>query len=117
MAHWVRALQRESRSGARFGGERLPAETVPLRPHGGPRPRLAGAPISWGVCEVPGWGRVLPPARVLSQMAALGADVFVAALVVDDDWSAPVPLDAAGWRRVAARLAELDALVAERGLT
>jgi inosose dehydratase len=50
-------------------------------------------------------------------MAAAGADVFVAALVVDDDWSAPVPLDAAGWRRVAARLAELDALVAERGLT
>jgi inosose dehydratase len=34
--------------------------------------RLAGAPISWGVCEVPGWGRQLPPARVLSEMAALG---------------------------------------------
>jgi inosose dehydratase len=34
--------------------------------------RLAGAPISWGVCEVPGWGRQLPPERVLSEMAALG---------------------------------------------
>jgi inosose dehydratase len=34
--------------------------------------RLAGAPISWGVCEVPGWGRMLPPDRVLSEMASLG---------------------------------------------
>jgi len=35
-------------------------------------PRLAGAPISWGVCEVPGWGVQLSPERVLSEMAALG---------------------------------------------
>lgn len=34
--------------------------------------RLAGAPISWGVCEVPGWGAELPPERVLSEMAELG---------------------------------------------
>jgi inosose dehydratase len=34
--------------------------------------RLAGAPISWGVCEVPGWGLQLPPDRVLAEMAALG---------------------------------------------
>jgi inosose dehydratase len=34
--------------------------------------RLAGAPISWGVCEVPGWGAELPPQRVLSEMASLG---------------------------------------------
>jgi len=34
--------------------------------------RLAAAPISWGVCEVPGWGRQLDPERVLSEMAALG---------------------------------------------
>ncbi|MFN0283470.1 MAG: TIM barrel protein [Kineosporiaceae bacterium] len=34
--------------------------------------RLAGAPISWGVCEVPGWGHVLPVELVLSQMAGLG---------------------------------------------
>ena len=34
--------------------------------------KLAGAPISWGVCEVPGWGRMLPPARVLGEMASLG---------------------------------------------
>src|SRR3954464_12860538 len=34
--------------------------------------RVAGAPISWGVCEVPGWGRQLPPERVLAEMAGLG---------------------------------------------
>lgn len=33
---------------------------------------LAGAPISWGVCEVPGWGRQLDPERVLGEMAQLG---------------------------------------------
>ncbi|MDQ3788509.1 MAG: TIM barrel protein [Actinomycetota bacterium] len=34
--------------------------------------KVAAAPISWGVCEVPGWGRVLPPETVLAEMAALG---------------------------------------------
>jgi inosose dehydratase len=34
--------------------------------------KIAAAPISWGVCEVPGWGRVLPPDTVLAEMAALG---------------------------------------------
>jgi inosose dehydratase len=34
--------------------------------------RLAAAPISWGVCEVPGWGAQLPPERVLSEAACLG---------------------------------------------
>ncbi|HEY0449009.1 TIM barrel protein [Actinophytocola sp.] len=34
--------------------------------------RIAAAPISWGVCEVPGWGRMLDPATVLDEMASLG---------------------------------------------
>ncbi|XVS64206.1 TIM barrel protein [Actinosynnema sp. CA-299493] len=34
--------------------------------------KIAGAPISWGVCEVPGWGEVLDPASVLAEMASLG---------------------------------------------
>lgn len=34
--------------------------------------RIAAAPISWGVCEVPGWGAVLDPARVLAGMRSLG---------------------------------------------
>lgn len=34
--------------------------------------RIAGAPISWGVCEVPGWGHQLTPERVLTEMTELG---------------------------------------------
>lgn len=34
--------------------------------------RVAAAPISWGVCEVPGWGHVLDAPTVLAEMAALG---------------------------------------------
>jgi inosose dehydratase len=34
--------------------------------------RVAGAPISWGVCEVPGWGHQLTPARVLTEMRKAG---------------------------------------------
>jgi len=34
--------------------------------------RVAGAPISWGVCEVPGWGWQLDSATVLSQMRDVG---------------------------------------------
>lgn len=34
--------------------------------------RLAGAPITWGVCEVPGWGVMLPADRVLAEMRSLG---------------------------------------------
>jgi len=36
------------------------------------RERIAGAPISWGVCEVPGWGYQLDVATVLGQMRELG---------------------------------------------
>ena len=34
--------------------------------------KIAGAPISWGVCEVPGWGYQMDPSRVLPEMKALG---------------------------------------------
>lgn len=34
--------------------------------------RMATAPISWGICEVPGWGIQLPVERVLSEMAQMG---------------------------------------------
>ena len=33
---------------------------------------MASAPISWGVCEVPGWGFQMDVDRVLREMAALG---------------------------------------------
>jgi inosose dehydratase len=140
--------------------------------------RLAAAPISWGVCEVPGWGVQLPPERVLAEMAQLGlhatelgpqgwlpldgararaaldrhglrlvggfvpviahqpglhdtrehaaraaaqlaaagADVFVAALVADLEWSAPPSLDEDGWRRTGRHLSQIAELVAAEGL-
>lgn len=34
--------------------------------------RVAAAPISWGICEVPGWGEVMPSDRVLGEMRELG---------------------------------------------
>jgi inosose dehydratase len=34
--------------------------------------KIAGAPISWGVCEVPGWGYQLGPDRVLTEMREVG---------------------------------------------
>lgn len=43
-----------------------PATAVPLLG------RIAAAPISWGVCEVPGWGHQLTPGRVLTEMRQLG---------------------------------------------
>lgn len=38
----------------------------------GPLERVAGAPITWGVCEVDGWGLQLAPERVLGEMASIG---------------------------------------------
>src|SRR6187455_3020363 len=34
--------------------------------------KIAGAPISWGVCEVPGWGHQLDADRVLAEMRDVG---------------------------------------------
>ena len=34
--------------------------------------RVAGAPITWGVCEVPGWGHQLSRDRVLGEMRRIG---------------------------------------------
>lgn len=46
---------------------RAAAHTVVRSPR-----RLAGAPISWGACEVPGWGEMPDTETVLSEMAELG---------------------------------------------
>ena len=35
-------------------------------------PNIAAAPISWGVCEVPGWGVQMTLERVLNEMSELG---------------------------------------------
>ena len=36
--------------------------------------RVAAAPITWGVSEVPGWGHQLSPRRVFDEMRSLGLD-------------------------------------------
>jgi inosose dehydratase len=36
-----------------------------------PMHRIAGAPISWGVCEAPDWGHEIAADRVLSEMRGL----------------------------------------------
>jgi inosose dehydratase len=139
--------------------------------------RLAGAPISWGVCEVPGWGRMLPPDRVFAEMASLGlratelgpigylpldparirermaphglrlvggfvplvlheprldtapaermaailaaagADVFVLAVVADEQWSKPEPLGERAWRHLVDHIGAVQELVDAHGLT
>jgi inosose dehydratase len=151
-------------------------ERVADAPHVGAR--LAAAPISWGVCEVPGWGLQLPPERVFAEMvelgiratelgpqgwlpldgaqaraaldgfglrlvggfvplvvhepalgatreqavraaaqlAAAGADVFVAALVADLEWSPPPAVDDDGWKRAGEHLHQIADLAAAEGL-
>src|SRR6266540_2501214 len=73
-----RAVRRPPRRRRARGGRAL-AGRAPPRPSGrGPLmgaallDRVAGAPISWGVCEVPDWGYQLPPDRVLGEMRELG---------------------------------------------
>ena len=46
-----------------------PGSSTPPTPG---QPRIAGAPISWGVCEVPNWGYQLAPSRVLDEMRDVG---------------------------------------------
>ena len=138
---------------------------------------VAGAPISWGVCEVPGWGTQLGADRVFAEMASLGltatelgpigylpfepaairerlgahglrlvggfvplvlhepeldtaeaeriasvlahagAEMFVAAVVADAQWSPPVPLAPEDFKRLARHLAEVERRVEQHGLT
>ncbi len=63
-----------------------------------PIARAAGAPISWGVCEVPGWGHQLDLDTVLGQMRSLG---LTATELGPDGW-----LPAAPDRRAAVLAAE-----------
>jgi inosose dehydratase len=58
--------------------------------------KLAGAPISWGVCEAPGWGHQLTPKRVLAEAQALGMSA------VEAGPQGFLPSDAKRARRVAA---------------
>ena len=65
--------------------------------------KLAAAPISWGVCEVPDWGLQLGPDRVLSDMRALGMHATEAGppgFLPADPAAARALLDSCGLRLV-----------------
>ena len=56
--------------------------------------KIAGAPISWGVCEVPNWGYQMSPERVLTEMKQIG---LTATEFGPQGW---LPVDAApSWTR------------------
>jgi inosose dehydratase len=55
--------------------------------------RVAGAPISWGVCEVPEWGYQMDADRVLREVAELGLTAVEAG---PDGYLPPEPAEAAG---------------------
>lgn len=92
--------------------------------------RLAAAPISWGVCEVPGWGHQMAPGRVLAEMRQLGLEAteagppgwlpdgagarIVAGFVAADDLE-PVERQAAWLRAHGATVLSLGAGGAEGG--
>lgn len=66
--------------------------------------RVAGAPISWGISEVPGWGRVLPRDRVLAEMQGLGlraTELGPAGFLPPEPADLTATLDAHGLRLVA----------------
>ena len=65
--------------------------------------KLAAAPISWGVCEVPNWGLQLAPDRVLADMRALGVHATEAGppgFLPADPAAARALLDACGLRLI-----------------
>lgn len=56
--------------------------------------KVAGAPISWGVCEAPDWGHQLRPERVFAEMAELG----ITATEFGPDGYLPAEPVERGWR-------------------
>ena len=68
------------------------------------QPLIAGAPISWGVCEVPGWGPMLPVDRVLRELRSLGLNAIELGspgFFPDDPQEVRDLLDAAGVQLIA----------------
>ena len=65
--------------------------------------RIGAGPISWGVCEVPGWGIMLPADRVLDEMAALGihaTELGARGFLPDDAAAVKATLDGHGMRLI-----------------
>lgn len=67
------------------------------------RERIAGAPISWGVIEIPEWGYQMPADRLLREAAALGLTAMEAGpegFLPDDPAGVRAKLDEHGLRLV-----------------
>jgi inosose dehydratase len=88
--------------------------------------RIAGAPISWGACEVPGWGLMPDPETVLSEMAALelaGTELGPPGFLPDEPEALRAQLDRHGLRFVGAftplvlHEADLDVAAARRAIS
>ena len=88
--------------------------------------RVAGAPISWGACEVPGWGLMPDPETVLTEMAALGlagTELGPPGFLPDDPAAIRARLDSHGLRFVGGftplvlHEPELDLAAARRALS
>src|SRR6266699_836782 len=105
--------------------------------------KIAGAPISWGVCEVPGWGYQLSPERVLAAVggftpvvlhepghdpapeidrlldgydAARAGTLVLSAATGQDGYDTRPDLDEAGWKTLLTNLDRLTCLAAARGV-
>lgn len=75
--------------------------------------KIAGAPVSWGVCEVPGWG---PVRAVLNDHGVELVGGFVP-LVLHRAAARIVALSVDEQSHLVAMLAEVDRIVADRGIT
>ncbi len=69
--------------------------------------RVAGAPISWGVCEVAGWGHQMSADRVLAEMREAG----LVATEFGPEGFLPVEPQAKADRLAAARLSAVGGFV------
>jgi inosose dehydratase len=70
--------------------------------------KVAGAPISWGVSELPGWGYRMPPDRVLAEMKEVGleaTELGPPGYMPEDPAARRELLDRSGMRLVAGFLA------------
>jgi sugar phosphate isomerase/epimerase len=78
--------------------------------------KIAAAPISWGVCEVPGWGHELTPQPVLAEMRDVG---LAATELGPEDFLPSDPDELSAAREVPGRIAhahlkDVDAALAAR---
>src|SRR5918911_1202315 len=92
--------------------------------------RIAGAPISWGVCEVPGWGYQRGPDKVLAEMREVGllatelgpegflpaAPDAMATVRGQDGYDSRPELDEQGWQTLLDNLSRISHVAAEQGI-